>query len=158
MLTVNTDVCVRARARVRACMYICVRVCIYACTHMCVHAHVCTHMCARTYVHVYTCTRVHVYLSLYVCTSVRLYVCTPVCMHVYVCIYILACGVVVIMSDFLRSDRGSNPGRGGEISIMITTPLLRHHGQVSENPMPLVHPSYVREIGKMETVPKLIGG
>ena len=27
-----------------------------------------------------------------------------------------AYGVVVIMFDFHRSDRGSNPGRGGEIS------------------------------------------
>ena len=28
----------------------------------------------------------------------------------------LACGVVVSMFDFHRSDRGSNPGRGGEFS------------------------------------------
>ena len=27
-----------------------------------------------------------------------------------------ACGVVVSMFDFHRSDRGSNPGRGGEFS------------------------------------------
>ena len=27
-----------------------------------------------------------------------------------------ACGVVVSMFDFHRSDRGSNPGRGGKIS------------------------------------------
>ena len=33
-------------------------------------------------------------------------------------VYILvnACGVVVSMFDFHRSDRGSNPGRGGEFS------------------------------------------
>ena len=28
----------------------------------------------------------------------------------------MACGVVVSMFDFHRSDRGSNPGRGGEFS------------------------------------------
>ena len=28
----------------------------------------------------------------------------------------VACGVVVSMFDFHRSDRGSNPGRGGEFS------------------------------------------
>ena len=30
--------------------------------------------------------------------------------------YVWACGVVVIMFDFHRSDRGLNPGRGGEFS------------------------------------------
>ena len=30
--------------------------------------------------------------------------------------FIQACGVVVGMFDFHRSDRGSNPGRGGEFS------------------------------------------
>ena len=30
--------------------------------------------------------------------------------------------------------------------------IMRHHWQVSENHMPRVHPSHVREIGKMETI------
>ena len=30
--------------------------------------------------------------------------------------WLWACGVVVSMFDFHRSDRGSNPGRGGEFS------------------------------------------
>ena len=45
------------------------------------------------------------------------------CMHAYkIHTYIRkslqywACGVVVSMFDFHRSDRGSNPGRGGEFS------------------------------------------
>ena len=45
------------------------------------------------------------------------------CMHVcmYVCMW--DCGIVVCLFDFHRSDRGSNPGRDGEIIIMITRPL-----------------------------------
>ena len=35
---------------------------------------------------------------------------------IYIYIYLWACGVVVGMFDFHRSDRGSNPGRGGEFS------------------------------------------
>ena len=42
-----------------------------------------------------------------------------ICMYVFM--YVWAYGVVVSMFDFHRSDRGSNPGRGGEIFIMITT-------------------------------------
>ena len=36
------------------------------------------------------------------------------CLYVSVCVWIY--GVVVSMFDFHRSDRGSNPGRGGKIS------------------------------------------
>ena len=50
-----------------------------------------------------------------------MYVCMHVCM--YVCMYVWACGVVVTMFDFHRSDRGSNLGRGGEIFIIIPTTL-----------------------------------
>ena len=52
----------------------------------------------------------------YVCN-----VCMYVCMYVF--IDLLACGVVVSMFDFHRSGWGSNPGRGGEIFIMVTTTL-----------------------------------
>ena len=82
-------------------------------------------------------------------------------MHVcmYACMYVWDCGVVVSMFDFHRSERGSNPGRGGEIFIMITTTLYCGTvGKVSENHMPRVHPSHAREIGKMETAWKPIGG
>ena len=60
-----------------------------------------------------------------------------------------ACGVVVSMFDFHRSDRGSNPGRGGKIFIMITTILYCGTIGKSEN-----HLSHVREIGKMEPARK----
>ena len=45
------------------------------------------------------------------------------CMCACACVRIWACGVVVSVFDFHQSDRGSNPGRGGEIFIMITTTL-----------------------------------
>ena len=49
------------------------------------------------------------------------------------------------MFDFHRNDRGSNPGRGGKISKYYT--IERQPWQVSENHVPRVHPSHVREIG-----------
>ena len=54
-----------------------------------------------------------------------MYVCMHACMYVcmYVCMGLWCSGLVVSMFDFHRSDRGSNPGRGGEIFIMITTTL-----------------------------------
>ena len=52
-----------------------------------------------------------------------MHVCMHACMYMYVCMYLWVCGVVVSMFDFHRSDWGSNPGRGGEIFIMITTTL-----------------------------------
>ena len=56
-------------------------------------------------------------------------------------------GVVVCMFDFHRSDRGSNPGRGGKISYCFDYTIDQHPWQVSENHKPRVHPSHVREIG-----------
>ena len=68
----------------------------------------------------------------------------------------MGCGVVVSTFDFRRSNRGSNPVRGCGIFIMITTTLYCGTiGKVSENHMPRVHRSHVREIGKMETIRKL---
>ena len=45
------------------------------------------------------------------------------CMYVYMYVCVWDCGVVVSMFDFHRSDRGSNPGRGGEFFIMIPKTL-----------------------------------
>ena len=62
-------------------------------------------------------------------------------------------GVVVSMFDFHRSDRGSNPGRGGKMVVAVKFhnvydyTIERHPWQVSENHKPRVHPSHVREIG-----------
>ena len=59
-----------------------------------------------------------------------------------------AYGVVVSMFDFQCSDRGSNPGRGGEkFPNVYDYTIERYPWQVSENHKPLVHPSHVREIG-----------
>ena len=59
-----------------------------------------------------------------------------------------AYGVVVSMFDFHRSDRGSNPGRGGEkFHNVYDYTIDRHPWQVSETHKPRVHPSHVREIG-----------
>ena len=60
----------------------------------------------------------------------------------------VAYGVVVSMFDFHRSDRGWNPGRGGEkFHNVYDYTIERHPWQVSENHKPRVHPSHVREIG-----------
>ena len=61
--------------------------------------------------------------------------------------YIRAYGVVVSMFDFHRSDRGSNPSRGGKFHNVYDYTIERHPWQVSENHKPRVHPSHVREIG-----------
>ena len=87
-------------------------------------------------------------MFVYVC--VCMYACMYECM--YVCMYVCACGVLVSMLDFHRSDQGSNPGRNYHNEHHNT--IMRHHWQVSKNHMPRVHPSHVREIGKMETVQK----
>ena len=67
----------------------------------------------------------------------------------YVCMYVTqmywACGVVVSMVDF-QSDRGSNPGRGGEIFIMITTTL--YCGTIGKCLKTMVHPSHGGELGR----------
>ena len=44
-----------------------------------------------------------------------MHACMHVCIHVYmyVYMYVWVCRVVVSMFDFHRSDRSSNPGRGG---------------------------------------------
>ena len=44
------------------------------------------------------------------------YVGVSECMHINACMDGWACGVVVSMFDFHRSDRGPNPGRGSEFS------------------------------------------
>ena len=49
--------------------------------------------------------------------------CCTFCSYMYVCMYVCAYSVVVSIFDFHRSDRDSNPGRGGEIFTMITTTL-----------------------------------
>ena len=51
-----------------------------------------------------------------------------------------ASGVVVSMFDFHRSDRGSNPGRGGEKFHVYDYTIERHPWQVSENRKPRVTP------------------
>ena len=52
-----------------------------------------------------------------------------------------AYGVVVSMFDFHRSDRGSNPGRGGEkFHNVYDYNIERHPRQVSENHKPRVIP------------------
>ena len=59
-----------------------------------------------------------------------------------------AYGVVVRMFDFHRSDRSSDPGRGGEkFHNVYDYTIERHPWQVSENHKPRVHPSHAREIG-----------
>ena len=58
-----------------------------------------------------------------------------------------AYGVVVSMFDFHRSDWGSNPNRGGKISLCLRLHFERHPWQLYENLKPCVHPSHVREIG-----------
>ena len=66
----------------------------------------------------------------------------------YVLIYLWAYGVVDSMFDFHRSDRGSNPGRGGErFHNVYDYTIERHPWQVSESHKLRVHPSHVREIG-----------
>ena len=55
---------------------------------------------------------------------------------------------MVSMFDFQRSDRGSNPGRGGEtFHNVYDYTIERHPWQVSENHEPRVRPSHLREIG-----------
>ena len=49
-----------------------------------------------------------------VCVCMCMYACPCACMFVHVALW--AYGVVVSMFDFHCSDRGSNPGRDGEIS------------------------------------------
>ena len=50
------------------------------------------------------------------------------------------------MFDFHRSDRGSNPDRGGKNVYDYT--IVRHPWEVSENHKPRIHPIHVREIGQ----------
>ena len=78
-----------------------------------------------------------------VCPPVRLLVCIPVCpsAHLHVCMYVWACGLVVSMFDFHRSDCGSNPDRGGEIFMFTTTiycgtigKCLNHYANGSPKP------------------------
>ena len=42
---------------------------------------------------------------------------------IFIAMIFLAYGVVASMFDFHRSDRGSNPGRGGKNFIMFMTTL-----------------------------------
>ena len=56
-------------------------------------------------------------------------------------LYLWAYGVVVSMFDFHRSDRGSNPGRGGEkFHNVYDYTIERHSWQVSGNHKPRVIP------------------
>ena len=67
-------------------------------------------------------------------------------------------GIVVSIFDFHRRDRGSNPGRGGEIFIMITTTL--YCSTIDKCLKTICHrfTQAMREIGKMETVWKPVSG
>ena len=67
--------------------------------------------------------------------------------HSTLCVSSRAYGVVVSIFDFHHSDRGSNSGRGGKIHNVYEYNIERHLWQVSENYMPRVHPSHVRESG-----------
>ena len=72
--------------------------------------------------------------------------------------YVWACGVVVSMYDFQRSDQSSNPGRCGEMFIIITTTLYcGTSGKCLKTICHGFHPSHVREI-EMGTIRKPVGG
>ena len=84
-------------------------------------------MCVCVCVHVYVYVDVYVHVYECVCVYLCLCVCKCVCDSESVCVCVCVCGrrfgVVVSMCDFHRGVRGSNPGRGGEIFITITTTL-----------------------------------
>ena len=111
MVKVKPCVCVCTSARASACVRARVRVIACACIRACL----CECVCA--------CVRVRT--SMQIITHACIQACMYACMHVCkcACVHVWACGVVVSMFDFRRSDRGPNPGRCGEIFIMITTTL-----------------------------------
>ena len=79
----------------------------HAHTYRQARAYVRTHTRART--HIRTHVHIHTYTQVHTRRHTRAHARTSVCM----CARISACGVVVSMFNFLRNDRGSNPGRGG---------------------------------------------
>ena len=82
-------VCVRARARVRACVYVCV--CVFMC--------VCTCLC----VCVSTCVCVHVCVCVRACACVRACVHACVCVltlyFMYMCVYMCMCGYMLFPGE-----------------------------------------------------------
>ena len=62
-----------------------------------------------------------------------------------------AYGVVVIIFDFHQRSGVRIPVEAMNFHNDCYYTIRRHHWQVSENNMPRVHPSHVREFGKMET-------
>ena len=152
-----------------ACMHIWMCVCMYrafifacVCMHAYIHMHTCMCMCVYVHMHVHAyvcmcvcifmcvCACVHVFVHVSVCMSLCVHACACVCARVCV----LQCSAVQWLAFLIL-----HLCRGGEIFIMITTTLYCGTiGKCLKTIMLRVHPSHVREIRKMETIWKPVGG